>query len=465
MGDQSARADSHSTPTAKVSTSLSVPDTADGDTKTLGAAAALRRQIFDLHTVFDIARRFHSVTDVDTLMEGILLTTIGQLEVGAAAVAVPDSPDCGQLSRSKWKGWSNARETDWTLPLDSPLALHLIACRGPVTIKDAEETLPPESIEQLRVQDCQLIAPLISRNKLRGVLYTSGKLDSRPFGEADTQFLGLLLEQLSVTIDNALLHESERTTAAQLLSAREDLARAEKLSALGHLVATVAHEVNNPLGIIKNYIQLLRPALGNSQESAGKLEMISREVERMVRFVRGLFAAFHTGSRETRAVEVEPILREVTRFASPELAARRIRIVSALPNVVPAVWGDAEALRHVFLNLTLNARDAMPEGGVLTVTVSVDDGWLTIRFADEGSGIDSSVAEELFEPFVTTKPQTDGTGLGLSVCQSIVEGFGGSITGTNLSPPGRGAVFSVRLPCVSDSPAHIPSRHTTQEEP
>ncbi|HUU45473.1 MAG TPA: ATP-binding protein [Acidobacteriota bacterium] len=416
-------------------------------TDAAGTLTNLRRRMFDLYTVFDIARRFHAVPDTEAILEGILLSAIGHLEVSAAAVAIVGINDPQRLARSKWKGWSGTTASDWEMPLDAPLARRLIACGGPVCIDEAVPGLSTESAEEsrLRALGCRLVAPLMTRRSLRGILYTSGKLDGDAFSEGDLEFLSLLLEQVSVSLDNAFLSEAEREATAQLLSTRERLARAEKLSALGNLAATVAHEVNNPLGIIRNYVQLLRPVLADATEASAKLEMIGREVDRLIRFVRGLFGAFRSEPESGASVAVQPLIEEMIRFAAPDLTGRRIRLQVALPDDLPPVWGKAEPLREVFLNLVLNARDAMPDGGQLTVSGTADDAWVEIYFADEGGGIDPAVADAIFEPFVTTKSDARGTGLGLSICQSIVQGFGGSITAANLAPPQSGAVFCLRL--------------------
>lgn len=432
--------------------------------------ARLRRRIFDLHTVFDIAGRFQAILDTDVFLKGILLTAISHLGVGAAAIAVAEPGHPDHLTLIKSKGWDDRGAIDWRLSVASPLARQLVTHRHPLRIEEVLCLLPADSPDRdrLRRAGCHLIAPMVSRQDLRGVLYTSARLNGRDFNESDLQFLGLLLEQLSVSLDNTLLHESEKRTADQLLQAHERLAQSEKLAAMGHLSATVAHEVNNPLGVIKNYVQLLRPALAESSESLDKLEMIGREVDRMVRFVRELLGVF-SGERKTpEAIAVGPILSDVTRFVEPELTAARIRIAVDVPNDLPDVWAEPEPLRQVFMNLALNARDAMPQGGHLNIVASHDHDWVEIRFIDEGQGIDPAIATKLFKPFTTTKTSGEGAGLGLSICQSIINGFGGTISARNCEPPQTGAAFGVKLRTafgrapVAARPEH--AGHTLEEQ-
>jgi signal transduction histidine kinase len=300
---------------------------------------------------------------------------------------------------------------------------------------------------------CHILAPLIGRAGLRGILYLSARKDGRPFSAADLEFLSLVLDHVSVTLDNALLYESERTTATELLETRARLARSEKMAALGNLSATVAHEVNNPLGIIKNYLQLLRPAVADDPDTSEKLGLIGREVERLTHFVRQLLGALHPNTGAVQPVDCIKLLRDLAHFVTPEAAQHRVQVTCDLQAGMPSVTADATALRQVFLNLILNALDVMPEGGDLTITASVHDDHLEMQVTDNGPGIDPTVADTLFQPFITTKTVGSGTGLGLTVCQTLIEGFGGTITAENRPSPETGAVFRVCLPLVTSDDA------------
>lgn len=430
-----------------------------------GLIAQLRRQIFDLHTVFDVARRFHSVPDTDALLDGILLAAVTHLGVGGAAVVVTEPGSEGWLTRCHSKGWDAVPPGGWRMSADSPMARVLLRQRMPVAANALWADLPfgdPDAA-RLRCLDSKLIAPIIARGELRGVVFLTGKLSGAAFNADDLMFLGLLLEQFAVSLDNAQLYESECQTAAELLHTRERLARAEKLLALGRLSAAIAHEVRNPLGIIKNYIELVRPAIAGNPVAAEQLDVIADEVGRIDRVLTGILSAFRDQQTETVSVDLGKLIADIERGIRPQMQERGIAVVARIPPSLPPVAGDAESLRQVFLNLALNAKDAMTEGGTLSITAEADADQVIVRFSDEGPGIDPAVQRTLFDPFTTTKEPGQGTGLGLSICQSIVDGFGGRIEAANIPSPGHGAIFTLHLRQATGGREGRVSLHASQE--
>ncbi|MEW5700703.1 MAG: ATP-binding protein [Candidatus Zixiibacteriota bacterium] len=414
----------------------------------IGLIADLRRQIFDLHTVFDIARRFHAVPDTDALLEGILLASVGQLGVGRAAVVVAGPGEDGTLSRCRAVGWDDVPVGDWHVRVDSPLAQELLRRQGPAMYRTLDNSAAGGSsdVERLHRNGCEVVAPILARGELAGVLFLSGKLNRTAFTVDDEKFLGLLLEQFAVALDNARLYESEREMGAELLSTQERLARTEKLLALGRLSAAIAHEVRNPLGIIRNHLELIRPAIAVGSVDAERLDVIAAEVYRIERVVAGLLGAFHPVRDVAPRVDLSEIIADVGRSIAPQMQEHGIVITSDMPPSLPPAAGESESLRQVVLNLFLNARDAMSAGGTLSIMARCEGDWVIVEFTDEGPGIDPVIQQTLFAPFTTTKKPGEGTGLGLSICQSVVDGFGGSIEAANIPAPGHGAIFTLRLP-------------------
>jgi signal transduction histidine kinase len=410
----------------------------------------LLRQLFDLNTVFDITCRLHAVMDTNALLDGILMTAIGQLGVGAAAIVIQKPNEPERLTLARWKGWTDVAAEEWIVDLNSPFAEALSEVCGPITYAELREHLNPHADEArvLTRRGCELVAPLQCRDRLRGVLYTTAKMNGQPFSDADFQFLRLIIEQFSVAIENAVLYESERRYAEDLIQARERLLQHEKMATLGRLSAAIAHEINNPLGIIRNYIQLIREELADHPQSLKSLNLVSEEVDRIARTVRQLLDAFRPGTGRPRAVDVGNVLNEVLEFLDPELHKHGITVERTNLDDLPFTIARQDPLRQVFLNLTLNAQDAMPDGGALRVSAEVDDESVVVSFTDEGTGIDDESLDRIFDPFYSTKGPRHGTGLGLAICRSILEGLGGSITAANVSRPQKGAIFRVTLPRV-----------------
>jgi len=235
-------------------------------------------------------------------------------------------------------------------------------------------------------------------------------------------------------------------TEASVLQA--NLARTEKMAALGQLVSGVAHEINNPLAAIVGFADLLCENPGIPQPAREELEAILREAERTRVIVQDLLSFAHDVPPQSEPVQINLLLRQTLKMRSYALAGRDVNIVERMSADLPVVVGDPHQLQQVFLNLLNNAYDAVEGtervGRIEIETAAVDD-FVEIRVRDNGSGITNS--ERIFEPFFTTKPVGKGTGLGLSICYGIVRTHKGEILCHNNSGA-DGCTFVVRLPAA-----------------
>ena len=240
----------------------------------------------------------------------------------------------------------------------------------------------------------------------------------------------------------------------------EQLIRTEKLAAAGTLAAGVAHEVNNPLASISSLIQILqaRPLTAdNEAETREMLRLISTQIARITQVLRDLMDFARTRPPARAPLEVARVVEASIRLASFDKAFKSLRVDVDFDRGVPAVAADADQLQQVFLNLLLNARDAMPGGGDLRVSTRFAEasGEVLIEVADTGHGIAPEALGHVFDPFFTTKPAGTGTGLGLAVCYGIVTAHGGRI---EVAPNnGRGTLVRVALPVGDASRANEPS--------
>ena len=235
----------------------------------------------------------------------------------------------------------------------------------------------------------------------------------------------------------------------QLRQTRDQLIRSEKLASLGQMAAGVAHEINNPLTSILLNTHLLLEHHGEAGEERESLTLIAEEAARCAKIVSGLLDfARQTPAQETPA-DVNDIIDRTVQLHEMQASVRNIRIEKQLDRSLPAVDLDKNKIQQVFSNLTMNAREAMPEGGTLTITsrLSRDGEFLEIAFSDTGVGIREENLPKLFDPFFTTK--SFGTGLGLAVSYGIILQRGGTIEVQ--SEVGRGSVFTVRIPLVDKS--------------
>jgi len=231
---------------------------------------------------------------------------------------------------------------------------------------------------------------------------------------------------------------------ALLVQAQQELVRVEKLAAIGELAAGVAHEINNPLAIIRGNAELLQMSLPGDSSQQEEVEIISRQVGRMERIVANLLKFARRENKRIAPAPVNAILDEILSQVGHQIAMDGFRVEKSYCSGDLLIEGDGDQLHQVFTNLIVNALQAMPNGGTLSVATDVDPdrGWCTVMVADSGVGIPAENLGQIFNPFFTTRG--DGTGLGLSVSYGIVRDHGGDIDVE--SSVGAGTRFRVTLP-------------------
>jgi two-component system NtrC family sensor kinase len=228
------------------------------------------------------------------------------------------------------------------------------------------------------------------------------------------------------------------------------LSQADKLSSIGLLAAGVAHEVNTPLAVISSYAQMLSKQLQQDPQKGGLLEKITRQTFRASEIVNNLLNFSRTSGTEFTDVNVNKIIADTLALLEHQFKTTKIRVEDELADHLPLISGNAGRLQQVFLNLFLNARDAMPNGGTLRITTSNGEG-VSVVVSDTGSGIAQEHIHRIYDPFFTTKVapregQGKGTGLGLSVTYGIIQEHAGKIRVE--SNPGQGTTFYLDFPLM-----------------
>ncbi len=231
-----------------------------------------------------------------------------------------------------------------------------------------------------------------------------------------------------------------------LIKAREELARAEKLAAIGELAAGVAHEINNPMAIIRGNAELLQMAVPEKTPIREEVDIIARQVGRVDRIVANLLKFARRERKQLTMTDLNLMLDEILGQVGHQVPLTGIEVKREFDPELPRIDGDPDQLRQVFTNLVLNAIHAMADGGTLTISTRADReaGSCAVVVSDTGIGIPPENLEQIFNPFFTTK--ANGTGLGLSVSYGIVRDHGGKIEVT--SEPGKGSAFRVTLSLV-----------------
>ncbi len=251
---------------------------------------------------------------------------------------------------------------------------------------------------------------------------------------------------------SASFNEMSRKMASdieQLRQLNEHLIRAEKLAAAGTLAAGVAHEVNNPLASISSLIQILQARHSADEETREMLRLIQTQIARITQVTRDMMEFARTRPPARAPQDINRIVEASIRLANFDKSFRRLQVTTKQDASAPMIQADADQMQQVFLNLLLNARDAMPEGGELHVQTlyNKSSGEVAVEVADTGTGISPEHRAHIFDPFFTTKPAGQGTGLGLAVCYGIIAAHDGRIEVT--SNDGRGTCVRVSLPVPS----------------
>jgi len=236
----------------------------------------------------------------------------------------------------------------------------------------------------------------------------------------------------------------------RVFALREALARADQMAAVGHMAANVAHQVGTPLNLISGYVQLIREEEGVDSRVTRRLEIVQEQISKVTSIVRTMLDHARRPIPKEQT-DIAELLRRVSDVARPKLDAQGVRLELNVAGV-PLVMADPVQLELALLNLVTNSLDAMPSGGVTTMTVApTDEGNVRVQVADTGIGIPPDLLPRIFEPWVTTKEAGRGTGLGLSITREVVAGHGGTITVK--SEVGAGSVFTIELPAA---PVHEP---------
>jgi len=300
--------------------------------------------------------------------------------------------------------------------------------RRPLVINDAREDprVHPRVLEEgvLSV----LATPLVTRERVVGVLNLFCQTGTDAFDEEALRLAQVFADQAAVFIENARLVGELRRAAAELEARVEErtrqlqetqaqVVRAEKMAVVGRLAASVAHEVNNPLQAIALHLQLLdeEPL---SAAGAEQLAIVRHEQARIAAIVQRLLDFQRPRKGDRKREDVVCLLRDVLALADKQLEQAEVEVRLDVPDGDLPVLAVGDQLQQVFLNLILNACEAMPEGGVLQIVAGRANGNVNISVSDEGTGMSPEVLEQLFEPFFSTKHA--GTGLGLAVSEEIV---------------------------------------------
>jgi signal transduction histidine kinase/FixJ family two-component response regulator len=305
------------------------------------------------------------------------------------------------------------------------------------------------------------IGELFVVKRVRRIVGTTRRLASGDLAARTGLSYGGELGELAGAVDDMAVRLETRDAEAaraqaEILRQREALYQAEKVAGMGSLLAGVAHELNNPLSVVLGRAQLLRQLAGPGP-MAPHVEKIEHAAERCARIVRNFLALARRGAPERQLTQINAVIGDAVELIGYSLRCDNVEVTLELAPDLPMLWADVHQLQQMVINLVTNAHHALREAPLprrLTLATRHDAGLVTIEIADTGPGIAPELQARIFDPFFTTKPVGEGTGLGLPLCQGIVESHNGTIRFE--SAPGAGARFIVTLPIGAPQVSRVP---------
>jgi signal transduction histidine kinase len=289
----------------------------------------------------------------------------------------------------------------------------------------------------------QVAVPITSKGKLIGIVNLGHREGKEIYSNEDLELLLTLANQAAIAIENARLYQN-------LKQSQDTLRRADRLSSLGLLTAGLAHEIRNPLVAIRTFTQLLPERYDDAEFREGFQGLALKEVDRICGLITDLLSFARPSKPNVAPEDMSDVVDGIARILESQAKEKGVEIARDFAANLPKVWIDREQMKQVFMNLILNAIQAMKDGGSIIVATrlySRDQGGETAQFVqveirDSGIGISEDNLEHIFDPFFTNKDE--GSGLGLSISHQIVQEHGGYITVQ--SKLGTGTAFFVNLP-------------------
>ncbi len=393
-------------------------------------------RIQTLRPLFTVTESLLSETHPDRLLDLILSAVRGHLNCAHAGYYQRD-PDGRGLILLAGHG---------TLPSDmgarEGLSAQVAALEAPLVVNvngPGEPALQSELTR--RGLGAAMFVPVARPNGM-SLLYAGRESADPPFREADLEMFLILARQAVIAMENARLYAELRAYVRRVEESQQALLQAEKMAVTGRLTASIAHEINNPLQAVQNCMHLSGREDLPPEKRQEYFQLARAELDRLQTTVQRMLDFYRPNAVASQNVGIADLLAHVLSLTSKQLEERDIAVTREIGPNLPEVQGVASQIQQVFINLILNAYDAMPEGGELKVSARGAKDGVEIFFQDSGPGVSPEMSRNIFEPFVSGKE--GGTGLGLTVSYNIVNAHGGTLDLVSNRKPG--ACFRVFLP-------------------
>ena len=292
-----------------------------------------------------------------------------------------------------------------------------------------------EEAEHLLRLGFSVVVPVMLEEKLVGLIILGRKANQKDYTNEEIEIMGAFSNQASLAISRALIHRDMSLKDRQIM-------QSEKMASLGELAAGIAHEIRNPLAIISGSAETMKKRR-DKRTSEEMIDYIMEESDRINTMITNFLDFARPKEPELVNCDIVEVIKKTIQLIFPQARTQNVEIVGEFPRKPLYLEVDPELIQHAFMNIELNALEAMEQGGVFRINVFPNQGGrVLIKFSDTGKGVPPKISRKIFDPFFTTKE--DGTGLGLSIVHNIVESHGGTLT--NTSNRGEGTTFTISLP-------------------
>ncbi len=400
----------------------------------------LKKKLFDLQAILELSQQFNSNPDLDALLESILLTGVKRLEVRGGFIAVQKTPD--DKSFSLTRAYGIELKKGWEFSLDSSLTKYLKEKNKPLFIKDIIKEFKSE-LKELQAVNLEIITPLLIRDKVRGILLLTDKISNLPYSENDLEFLSLLVKQVTIVVENLLYSQNGKHANLELKKAQPQLMQTERLALLGQLSIAIAQKITDPLGIIKNYLTILSQSSKKPDKSLAHLRVIKEEVDRIAHIVKQLTYFYRPKTEVKTLIDIGSLLEDTLSFVEKQFSKDKIYIKKEFQSNLPKIKVYPDELQQVFLNLLMNSKESLPQGGEIEVSIRAQKEKLEIEFKDTGRWIEENDIPLNFELFDIL--EEGESRLGLWVSSEILKRYNGELKVRNREDR-KGSCFNLSLP-------------------
>jgi PAS domain S-box-containing protein len=412
----------------------------------------MRRRNRELNALNAMAVVAAQSFDLDEILNLTLRQVVTLFGAESGTVYLSDSDTTTYRRRAAWGPRSRDKMRTAEISFTEGFGDLVMRSRTEVVTAEYLPHLPPKVAEFLRSDaDRSWIWILFwGKDSPVGIMGLCNNL-GHEYSNNDENLLVAISRQLATTIEKVRLYEETCRAYEDLRKTQEQLLQSEKMSAVGQLIAGVAHELNNPLTAILGYAQLLETE-GLNTRAQDYVSKLFKQAQRTHRVVQNLLSFARQRKPQRDEVDMRKVLDETLALRDYDLKINNIKVERDVPSEPALVVADPHQIEQVFLNIINNSVDAIQETGrtgKIKIKISSVGGHVCTQFSDDGAGIKDP--KRIFDPFYTTKSVGKGTGLGLSICYGIVKEHGGDITANNA--PDGGAIIEVRLPAVTTAHA------------